>query len=112
MLEHFRYLITGGLSMVHAWTFASVLGQYLTEEEKILYLNAIMECKRLEAMAISRVDPSLEFEVRKTPVDFRKIIEECKIIEDGKNGESGALIGDGKKGESIKLIEDDKSNRD
>lgn len=56
MLEHVRYALTGVLSVAQSLTFASVLGVNLTEEEKTSYFNAIMECRRLEALAISRHD--------------------------------------------------------
>lgn len=56
MFEHVRYALTGVLSVAQSFNFASVLGANLTDEEKRSYFNAIMECRRLEAIAILRHD--------------------------------------------------------
>lgn len=55
MLDHVRFAINGVLGVVQAATISSVLSKALTEEEKQSYFNCLMECKRLEIVAIKRL---------------------------------------------------------
>lgn len=84
MFEHVRYAITGVLGAVQSYTFGAVLGAHLNEKEFVSYINAYVECRRLEALAMSRFKGEVEMDVGTEPFDFREAIDDGTIDENGK----------------------------
>lgn len=89
MFEHARFALTGFLAAAQSYTFGSVLGANLNDGEKIMYMNAFMECKRLEALAMGRFDGSIGKDETIESLDFGSFLEDNDANEGGKTIEDG-----------------------